>query len=261
MDPGSEALLSFYAAHRALVRAKVALLSPGGQTPRTAGEAPAEASALWSLAERLCWRARAPLAVLICGPAASGQSVFAGELSRRSEMPVVSSDAVRKRLAGIALSERARPEHYEPEFTRRTYGALGRDALAALERGGSVIVDATCRSRAERALLLGRLREVGLKPLVVRCELPLELALARAHQRLRDPARASDATPEVVEMQFAAFEELDERSEGTVLRLRTDRPLPDQLTAVQRAADGLLREGKQNRSARRSRQHAAPGAR
>ena len=82
--------------------------------------------------ERLCWRARAPLAIVVCGPAASGKSVLAGELSRRSQMPVVSSDAVRKRLAHLAPSQPARQEHYSAGFTRATYEQLTRDALLAL---------------------------------------------------------------------------------------------------------------------------------
>jgi uncharacterized protein len=243
MDPGSEALRSFYAAHRALVRAKVALLSQSGQAPRATGQAPGQASALWSLAERLRWRARMPIAVVICGPAASGKSLLAGELSRRSEMPISSSDAVRKRLAGLAAHEPARPEHYQPDFTRRTYETLGREAVAALGREGGVIVDATCRLRAERERLLGRLRETGVTPLVVRCEVPLELAVERARRRLRDPHRVSDATPEIVERQFRGFEELDERTEGSVLELDTTQALADQIATVERAADRLLRSG------------------
>ena len=93
---------------------------------------------------------------MICGPAASGKSVLAAELSRRSEMPVVSSDAVRKRLAHLAPFEAARAEHYSAGFTRATYEQLGRDALLALRGDDGVIVDATCRSRAERSLLLGQ---------------------------------------------------------------------------------------------------------
>ena len=52
--------------------------------------------------------------------------------------------------------------------------------------------------------------------LVVRCEVPLELALERAARRLRDPQRTSDATPQIAEEQFRAFEELDERPDRAV---------------------------------------------
>ena len=148
ISPGGEALRSFYAAHWALVRAKVALIAAAEHDGESRVPSSCDAAQrLWSLSERLCWRARAPLAVVICGPAASGKSVLAAELARRSEMPVVSSDAVRKRLAHLAAHEPARAEHYSARFTRATYEQLGRDALLALRRSDAVIVDATCRSR------------------------------------------------------------------------------------------------------------------
>ena len=118
-------------------------------TPRT--DQLRRAEQLWSLSERLCWRARAPLAVVVCGPAATGKSVLARELSRRSELPVVSSDVVRKRMAHLPPSQPADSEHYAPAFNRATYAQLTAEALAALRRDAGVIVDATCRSREDRA--------------------------------------------------------------------------------------------------------------
>jgi uncharacterized protein len=237
VSPGGEALRSFYAAHWALVRAKVALIAASEHEGRAGAEHVRRAQQLWSLSERLCWRARAPLALVICGPAASGKSVLAAELSRRSEMPVVSSDAVRKRLASLEPSQPARAEHYSARFTRATYEQLGRDAMLALRREDGVIVDATCRSRDDRALLLGRVRRVGMTRLVVRCDLPLALALERAARRMHDPQRISDATPRIAEEQFRAFEELDELPEGSVLRLDTARPLDAQVAEIARAVD------------------------
>jgi aminoglycoside phosphotransferase family enzyme/predicted kinase len=236
LSPGGEQLRSFFAAHWALVRAKVGLIATAGGASEVASETGLRPAELWSLAERLCWRARAPLAVLICGPAASGKSTLAAELARRSELPVVSSDLVRKRLAGVGAGERARPEHYLASFTHATYQRVGQEAALALSRQG-VIVDATCRSRRDRAPLLGRVRASGVRFLVVRCEVALERALARAGQRLRDPRRASDATPQVVEEQLRSFEELDELPAASVLRLDTAQPLEDQLAELALAVD------------------------
>jgi aminoglycoside phosphotransferase family enzyme/predicted kinase len=234
---GDESLRSFYAAHWAIVRAKVALiLASERDEPANAADLRL-AEQLWCLSERLCWRARRPLAIVICGPAASGKSVLAEELSRRSELPIVSSDAVRKRLAHLAPSQSASAEHYSAEFTRATYEQLTRDALDALRGERGVLVDATCRSRADRGPLLSALRAAGARLLIVRCEVPLELALRRATERLRDPRRVSDATPEIAERQFRDFEELDGRSEGCALRLDTSGTSDLQVAAVARAAD------------------------
>jgi uncharacterized protein len=241
MSPGGEELRSFYGAYWALVRAKVALIAAAEHGGERGAERLREAEQLWSLGERLCWRSRAPLAIVICGPAASGKSVLAEELSRRSEMPVVSSDAVRKRLARLSPFEEARAEHYSARFTRAAYEQLGRDALLELRRGDRVIVDATCRSRGDRALLLDRLRRVGMARLVVRCEAPLELIVERAAERLHDPRRVSDATPRIAEEQFRMFEELDELPSRDVLRLDTTQALDAQLAEVARAVDRCRR--------------------
>ncbi|HXR29496.1 MAG TPA: AAA family ATPase [Solirubrobacteraceae bacterium] len=239
MDPGSEELLAFYAAHRALVRAKVALVTAAERDGEARARQLARARTLWDLGERLCWRARAPLALVICGPAASGKSTLAGELARRSGLHVASSDELRKSAAGLARAERAAPEHYSAQATRNTYERLGQQAGRLLERERGVIVDATCRSRAHRALLFRRLEREGLTRLVVRCEVPLEVALERAASRMR-AASVSDATPQVVAEQNRSYEALEELPAETVLTLDAQRSLEDQVAEVTGAVDRLL---------------------
>lgn len=235
--PGSEQLRSFHAAYWALVRAKVALIAAGAVHGSERRRRREHAKRLWGLAERLCWRARAPVAIVVCGPPASGKSTLAGELARRSRLPVVSSDAVRKRRAGLAATERARPEHYTPAFTRATYRQLGLDAAAELERAGGVIVDATCRTRGSRALLLRALDRAGARPLLVRCETTLDVALARAASRMHSATRVSDATPAIVAEQHGSFEPPSELDPASVCSLDTEQPLPAQVLLVIEALD------------------------
>ncbi len=243
MDPGGEELQAFYAAHRALVRAKVALIAAAGGAPERAAAQLAQARALWEFAELLCWRARAPVALVICGPSASGKSTLAAELARRSGLPLISSDSVRKSAAGLAASERAAPEHYSEQFTRLTYALLAEEARSALQRERGVIVDATCRTREDRLLLAQGLSHPGLRSLTVHCTVPLGLALERAARRMRDAGRVSDATPEIVAEQHRSFEELDELDPATLLELDAARPLDAQVAAVSGAVDRLLARG------------------
>jgi hypothetical protein len=240
MDPGSEALLSFYAAHRALVRAKVALIAAAEHDRARRTEQLAQAQAMWALGERLCWRARAPVAIVVCGPAASGKSTLAAELSRRSGLAVLSSDALRKHAAGIPLTERAAPEHYSERFTHLTYELLGRQVQRALCRGHGVIVDATCRSRGDRFLLMHRLHGAGLTHVVVRCDVPLQVALERAERRTHETGHVSDATPEIVAEQYRSFQALEELAPGSVLEVDTRQALDAQVAEVTRAVDRRL---------------------
>jgi len=242
MSPGSDALQAFYAAYRAIVRAKVALIAAaehrGDAGAREAGLG--EAQALWDLAETLCWRARRPLALIVCGPAASGKSTLAGELARRTGMALLSSDLVRKAAAGVAPSERAAPEHYSELFTHATYELLGREAEQALARERGVIVDATCRSHAARELLLGGLQRAGLTWLAVRCRAPLAVASERAARRMGQAGHVSDATPQIVAEHYRTFQELSELPSESVIELDTQRPLDVQVAEVARAVDGRL---------------------
>ena len=239
-DAGSETLLAFYAAHHALVRAKVALIAVAEHDGERREELLEQARSMSALAERLCWRARGPLALVICGPAASGKSSLAAELSRRSGLTVVSSDATRKAAAGLRATERATPEHYSHHFTHHTYELLAARARELLDGGSGVIVDASCRSRVERSTLLGRLRRSGLPRLVVRCDVPLQVALERAARRMHDPDRISDADPQIVAQQYRSFQPLEELPPGSVIELDTTHPLDTQVDELTRALDRRL---------------------
>ena len=117
-------MLAFYGAQHAWVRAKVALLR-ASQENADAEREQRVAAELAALAGRLQWRARMPLAVIVCGPLASGKSTLAEVLEERSGLARFSSDVVRKRLAGIAPSERGSERLYAPEIDRRVYDELG----------------------------------------------------------------------------------------------------------------------------------------
>jgi aminoglycoside phosphotransferase family enzyme/predicted kinase len=239
-SPSSEALRSFYAAHRAFVRAKVTLIDAAEHESHARRTRLECAERLWALAERLCWRARRPLVIVVCGPAASGKSTLAAELAHRSQLPLVSSDEVRKRHAGLPATERAGPEHYTRQFTYTTYDLLSRDALTHLHRDGGVIVDATCRTKSQRALLLHSLDLPAVTHLVIHCQVALETALARATQRMQSSERISDATPQIVAEQFRSFQPLDELPAGDVLALDAEQTIDVQVAEVKRAVDERL---------------------
>jgi aminoglycoside phosphotransferase family enzyme len=132
-DPGGDPLIAFYAAYRALVRAKVGLVRASQQPPESrAARGLAAAAAEWiDLAERFAWRARRPLVLVICGVPASGKSVLAQALAVASGLERISSDATRKRLAGVSLRSPAPAPAYTPQFSALTYRELGAAAARA----------------------------------------------------------------------------------------------------------------------------------
>ena len=218
-DPGDWALISFDAAYRALVRAKVALAA--GQRR--------EGTELIGAAESFAWRARRPLLIAVCGVPASGKSHLARILAERSGLPQLSSDATRKALAGVEPTHRAPDSAYSAEFSAHTYAALGSDSAAALRTRGGAIVDATFRHAAERRAFASSLPS-GAPVLFIECRAPVDVLAARAHARRQSQPQLSDADLPVVLREHASFEALDEVDPRAHLALRTDRDEAEILT-------------------------------
>jgi len=223
-DPGSDALLALLAAYRAYVRAKVALT-------RTAQHGPAGregAAQLLGLGARMLWQALTPLTLVVAGVAATGKSTLAAALAAESGFDLVSTDVLRKRLAGLAPTTRAPRSLYDDEHDRATYAALGDEAAAA---GRGVVVDGTFRRAADRSAFFAR--RGGDTPLVlVECRAPASVLLARADARTHAASRVSDADAAVVAGQLLAFEPVDELAAADHVLLRSDRPVADLVSEV-----------------------------
>jgi len=240
-DCGDDALLSYFAVHRALVRAKVLLLRAGQYPAASAahGHTGALARELLSLAERFAWQARLPLAIVVCGVPASGKSQLATALAALARLPRLSSDLLRKRLAGVKPTATAARTRYRAEFNRATYAELGRRARSEIAAHRGAVIDATFRHRDDRAAFAAAFADAA--PLLfVECLAPADVLAARAAQRDRDPSRVSDATLEVVMQERTSWEPLDEVPAGRHLVLRTDRPLEGVLADLMALLDTHL---------------------
>jgi aminoglycoside phosphotransferase family enzyme/predicted kinase len=225
-EPGDDQLIAFYAAYRALVRAKVALVR-AAQLPATSGahgQQSAHARDLIVLAERFAWRARLPLAIVVCGVPASGKSHLARALAEASGLPHLSSDFTRKRLRGQPSTHRASGAAYSADWNARTYGELAHRAARALATNRGAIIDATFRHLADRQAFASAFGSAA-PMLFVECQAPRAVLAQRAVRREHDPERVSDADVAVVLREQQTWEPLDEVPAHAHLALRTDRPL------------------------------------
>jgi predicted kinase len=240
-DCGRDAVVAFFAAHRALVRAKVLCVRAAQQPPTGAahGHASAQARDLLGLAEHFSWQARLPLAIIVCGVPASGKSYLARALADVSQLPHLSSDVTRKRLAGVARLGRAPQEVYRPEWSARTYAELGRLAAREVSIRGGAIIDATFRHLVDREAFVAAFA-TGAPTLFVECNAPPAVLAARAADRERDRARVSDADLEVVMRERSTWEPLDEIPGSAHLTLRTDRPVEEIVEDVRAVLDRRL---------------------
>jgi aminoglycoside phosphotransferase family enzyme/predicted kinase len=174
-DPGPPELLAFFAAYRALVRAKVAALA----------QRQAEAQALVNLAVQLSWRARRPLRVIVTGPPASGKSTLADALADVACLPHVASDMVRPRDADGH-------GRYDAGSRADVYRMLGH----AARRLDSFVIDATFGEPALQGAFLELAGSVD-QLAVVECGAPEDVLLDRAERRPSGSAGGSEAGPAV----------------------------------------------------------------
>jgi aminoglycoside phosphotransferase family enzyme/predicted kinase len=227
-------VIDFYASYRAWVRGKVAaLLAADPSTPgEKAARKAAEARSLFALARSYAGgRPGGPPLIAIGGLIGSGKSTLAEGLGRAVAVPVVSSDRIRKSLAGIGPTERAPAEAYSTAFSMRTFDEVFRRAAVVLSSGRGVIVDATFRERAHRLRARSLARRYGRRFRFV------EAAADEATLRERLRARAagpsiSDAGESLLERVRAEFEPVTELDPGEHIRADTTGPRDAAVRAV-----------------------------
>ena len=189
-----DSLLHHFIGYRAGVRSKVACLRARQGLDAAVGEA----QRLLDIAVRHLERARVRL-VLVGGLPATGKSTLAQGLGERTGWPVLHSDVTRKALAGLppdaAMGAGYREGLYDPAMTAATYRALLDQARRLLERGSSVVLDASWSDPTWRHEAAAVADATCSELELLRCELPEGLALERLASRTT--AWGSDATPEV----------------------------------------------------------------
>lgn len=188
-DPAPPSLRHHYVAYRAFVRAKVALIQARQGAPGAEGVA----GRLITTALRHL-RTSAVGVTLVGGLPGSGKSTLAGALADRLGVTLLSSDRLRKELAGIPAEEPAAARYgeglYSPEWTDKTYAALLDRASALLSSGESVVLDATWSGAGQRAAALRVAERTSADLVALHCQVPGDVAAARLTTRT---AGASDA--------------------------------------------------------------------
>ena len=235
-NPGDDALLAFFAAQRALIRAKVALMRASQVSGADADRRSAAAARLLELAGRLGWAARLGPTAVVCGGAATGKSTLAAALAARSGARVLSSDVVRKEILGVPATTRAPQSAYTPEMNRQTYLELGRRAAAE----EPVVVDATFRYAADREAFAAGAGAAAENAQWIECQAPVDVIERRATARSSRPDRVSDADAAIATRQLAEWEPLTEVPASRRIVVATDRSPEASVLAARDALDERL---------------------
>jgi len=209
-DYAGLAVLPFYLAYRALVRAKVALLR-SAQAGDGASRALADARGYLRLASRYAEAPR-PALIVTTGLSGSGKTTLTEALLERISAVRVRSDVERKRMHGLAPLARvgARVEQglYSPAATDSAYDRLRAVARDIVGAGRIAIVDAAFPRRSQRESFRALAAELGIPFVILAFEATeptLRRRVAARHARGSD---ASDADVAVLEHQIATREAL-----------------------------------------------------
>ncbi len=197
-DDWPASLADFYIAYRAHVRAKIARIRSDNELERQ----------LLGLVESHLRDATVRL-VLVGGPPATGKTTVAASIAAAKGWAHVRSDEVRKTLAGLPPTRRAAAPAgcgiYTPSMTDRTYAALCDRARGLLRYGCSVVLDATWSDLGHRAAAAQVAKETASELVMLRCDAPDAIAVARARRRYAEGADASDADAAIAAVGAARF--------------------------------------------------------
>jgi predicted kinase len=193
-------------------------------------------------------RAGPRLLVVMCGLIGSGKSTVAERLAERLNGVVVSSDWLRRQLAGLGLVGGARDEPgrglYSDAMRARVYEAMRGAAQPVLASGRPVVLDATHGSRGIRQSVAGWARRLGATAALVETRASPAVTAQRLRARAAAGQDASEAGPELYDAAVASFEKTDEWPAEDRFAISTDtarwqeevESIGDHLTARQPAA-------------------------
>ncbi len=191
-------LLPWYLVYRHMVRAKVDAIRIGQP-----GLEAVEAARLGARIDRHLALAvettamPAPSLIITCGVSGSGKSWLAERIAECLPAVWLRSDVERKRLFGMAATERAPPDRvaeiYGAETNRRTYQRMAELAERVIRAGFTVIADATYLNRGDRESLAQVAGRMGARHVILACSAPMDILESRVRRRRlgdRDPSDA-----------------------------------------------------------------------
>jgi uncharacterized protein len=230
-DPDLMQVIDFYKCYRAMVQVKVVHLQIDDiPAKEDAGKArhTHRMEHYMDLAYQYAVKMACPIIWVVCGMIATGKSTVAKKLASLFSLPCIRSDEVRKSLFED-LPEKTKQTGFEkgmyaPQATSLVYGKMLMTAQTDLEKGRSVILDATCRNRKERQDMLQLAADTGANIIFVECRCPDREIQKRLKNR-EHQSTVSDARLEHFAAIKKSMDPFDHLSEDVHMPVRTDQSL------------------------------------
>lgn len=191
-------LLGFYKCYRAMVRLKVACIRvrETDVTEPETSQLHTEIEKYLNLAYEYAVGFTRPVLWVVCGIPASGKSTIARQIGRAFGISVLRSDAIRKELFAASPMDPSRQAFESGIYTRGatalTYGRMFLAAQEEIEKGNSVVLDATFGTRHFRKEALRLAADMDATIFFVECTAPDKILKKRLARRESRPS-LSDA--------------------------------------------------------------------
>lgn len=163
-----------------------------------------------------------PVLIIFAGLIGTGKSTLSEILSKKLDIPIISSDIVRKELSGISPIEHRYEDFekgiYSKEWTDKTYKEIFKKAEEFLMKGSSVIIDGSFKKKNQRKLILDLAVEMRIRFFIIETICKDEEIKKRLTNRLIDEksipfkditGQASDGRLEIYDKQKKDFEVID----------------------------------------------------
>jgi predicted kinase len=206
-DQPGPVLQDFYKSYRACVRAKVAALRADQLQGTSQEVAVTEAHRHLDLADEYAAPWMRPLVLAVGGLAGTGKTTLATALTEVLGAELLRTDVVRQKLFGAGPNASETDGGvYRREAREHVYEEMFRSAAALHADRISVVLDGTFSTQD----VLRRSRELAVHPrsvfLAIECICGPEVAHERIGRRLAEARDASDARPEIHNIQRTRWE-------------------------------------------------------
>lgn len=223
-DDPPPSLVHHFVAYRSFVRAKVAAL----RHTQGASEAHVDSRRHCALAVRHL-RAGTVRLGLVGGLPGTGKSTLSRALAAETGAVVVSSDRVRKQLAGLDPRRSCPAEYghglYTSAMTDRTYAELLGQATESLSRGRSVVLDASWTDPRHTEWAAAAARRTHSDLIEIECTAPRSVAIDRIEQRPRGESDANSDVYDALAARHRSRPGAEEIDTATTPRAATDAAL------------------------------------
>ncbi len=222
-------VLGLYFVYHALIRAKIAAIRAIERTHETTRRHDQKETAHYCNVARWWTEFGTPRLIIMHGFSGSGKTWLSQQLMRRLSSIRVRSDIERKRMHGLAETERSdsavEQGLYRPETSAGLYARLAEISEAILNVGHNVIVDAAFLDRAERDRFRDLAAHAGGAFVIISTSAARDELHRRVESRHRAFGDPSEADIAVVDHQFDHADALDDDERDRVIEVATDRPV------------------------------------